>query len=55
MEKKTNKEYDPEEEVAVGDWKIVDLPKIEVKKTEDAHTVLFKARTKIYRMVKKEW
>lgn len=51
MEKK--EEYNPEEELDVGNWKIIDLKKQEEAKKENI-TELFKARTKLYRWNDKE-
>ena len=45
----------PEEELAVGDWKIVDLPKMDIKDVEEGEDVLIKYRSKIYRWKDNEW
>merc|ERR1711976_518638 len=54
-ENKEKKVNNPEEELAVGDWKIVDLPKMDVKSGEEEEELLFRARTKLYRWRNKEW
>lgn len=41
-------DYNPEEEMDVGNWKIIDLKKQEDDAKEDI-TELFKTRTKLYR------
>ncbi len=49
------KVYNPEEELAIGDWKLVDVPKANIEKIEDKEENLFEARTKIYRWRDDEW
>lgn len=44
---KPEETFNPEEEVAVGNWKIIDLKKQDDKKEENDEE-LFSARTKIY-------
>ena len=51
---KTQENYNPEEEVPVGNWKIVDLKKQEQKK-DDNDEELFTARTKIYWWKEQQW
>ena len=56
MSQKVEKKVEnPEEELAVGDWKIIDLPEMNVKSGEEQEESLFKARTKIYRWRNEEW
>lgn len=56
MSEKVEKKVDnPEEELATGDWKIVDLPEMNVKSGEEQEELLFRARTKIYRWRNEEW
>lgn len=54
MEKK--EDYNPEEEIDVGNWKIIDLQKKEETEAENM-TELFKSRTKLYRWneTEKQW
>jgi len=47
--------YNPEEEVAEGDWKLVDLPDKEVKSGEEETDELFNARAKLYRWRDGQW
>ena len=49
MQKKNNLALkNPEDEIAIGDWKIVDLPKVKINKN-DNNIELFKSRVKLYR------
>merc|ERR1712048_762560 len=47
--------YDPEEEKAEGNWKIVDLPEMTMPTGEENEEELFKYRSKLYRWNNKEW
>ena len=48
-------DYNPEEEVAEGNWKLVDLPDKEVKSGEEETDEVFNARTKLYRWRDDQW
>lgn len=48
-------DYNPEEEVAEGDWKLVDLPDQEVKSGEEETEEVFNARAKLYRWRDAQW
>lgn len=47
--------YDPEEEKAEGNWKIVDLPEMKLPTGEEHEEELFSCRVKLYRWNNKEW
>ena len=47
--------YNPEEEVAEGNWKIVDLPEVGAKTGEEDEDEVFKARAKLYRWREQQW
>merc|ERR1739845_287481 len=47
--------YDPEEERAEGNWKIVDLPEMKLPTGEENEEEVYKCRTKLYRWSNKEW
>ena len=51
----TDPNYNPEEEVAEGNWKIVDLPAVTVDNGEKDEEEVFKARVKLYRWNDKQW
>ena len=48
-------EYNPEEEVAEGDWQVLDLPDVKLESGEENLTELFSARTKLYRWRDDQW
>ena len=50
-----NNDYNPEEEVVEGNWKLVDLPVINVDNGETDEEEMFQARAKIYRFDDKQW
>jgi hypothetical protein len=54
IEHKEETNDNPEEELAVGDWKIIDLPEVDAKSGEEDEELLFRARTKLYRW-REEW
>ena len=47
--------YNPEEEVAEGNWKIVDLPQVTIESGEKDEEEVFKARAKLYRWKDDQW
>ncbi len=47
--------YNPEEEVAEGNWKIVDLPQVTIETGEKDEEEIFKARAKLYRWREEQW
>ncbi len=47
--------YNPEEEVAEGNWKIVDLPQVTIETGEKDEEEIFKARAKLYRWKEEQW
>ena len=48
-------EYNPEEEVAEGDWQVLDLPDVKLETGEENLNELFSARTKLYRWRDEQW
>ena len=54
-EDEKEKEFNPEEEVVEGNWKIVDIPLVEVDNGEKEEEELFSARAKLYRFDNEEW
>lgn len=48
-------DYNPEEEVAEGNWKLVDLPDQEVKSGEEETDEVFNVRAKLYRWRDEQW
>lgn len=47
--------YNPEEEVAEGNWKIVDLPVVHLDNGEQNEEEVWKVRAKLYRWREKQW
>jgi hypothetical protein len=48
--------YNPEEEInADGNYKIVDLPTVQLSTGEELEECLFSCTIKLYRFEKKEW
>ena len=47
--------YNPEEEVAEGNWKLVDLPDKEVKSGEEETDEIYNVRAKLYRWRDDQW
>ena len=54
-EKTENKEEDPEVDMVEGNWKLVDLPEVEVKTGEEVFEELYVVRAKTYRYVDNQW
>lgn len=54
-EEVTDPNYNPEEEVAEGNWKIVDLPQVTIETGEKDEEEVFKARSKLYRWKDEQW
>ncbi len=54
-EEVTDPNYNPEEEVAEGNWKIVDLPQVTIETGEKDEEEIFKARAKLYRWREEQW
>ena len=50
-----NNDYNPEEEVFEGNWKLVDLPVINIDNGETEEDEVFLARAKIYRFSDNQW
>ena len=49
-------DYNPEEEVvADGNWKIIDLPEVDLGSGEEAEENLFECTVKLYRYDDKQW
>lgn len=48
-------DYNPEEEVAEGNWKLVDLPDQEIKSGEEETDEVFSVRAKLYRWRDAQW
>ena len=48
-------DYNPEEEVAEGNWKLIDLPDAEVKSGEEETDEIFNVRAKLYRWRDDQW
>ena len=54
--KQMENNYNPEDEVSTdGQWKLVDLPEVDIKTGEENLEEMFTARTKLYRWRKTEW
>ena len=49
VEEQEDPNYDPEEEKAEGNWKIVDLPEMVLPSGEEEEEVVWKCRSKLYR------
>ena len=48
-------DYNPEEEIAEGNWKLIDLPDAEVKSGEEETEEIFNVRSKLYRWRDDQW
>ena len=55
QEQEQGQDYNPEEEVAEGDWKLVDLPDKEIKSGEEETDELLNVRAKLYRWRDGQW
>lgn len=47
--------YNPEEEVCDGNWKIVDLPMVQLPKEEEESDTLWECKLKLYRYDVDQW
>jgi len=54
-EEQVDENYNPEEEVVDGNWKIIDLPQADVKTWEETSEILWEAKMKLYRWDKDQW
>ena len=54
-EEQVDENYNPEEEVVDGNWKIIDLPKVDVQTGEETQETLFEAKMKLYRFDNNQW
>ena len=54
-EEQVDENYNPEEEVVDGNWKIIDLPKVDVATGEETQETLFEAKMKLYRFDNNQW
>ena len=47
--------YNPEEEIFDGNWKVIDLPKVDSLKPEDVAETLWECKMKLYRWDVDQW
>ena len=54
-EEQVDENYNPEEEVVDGNWKIIDLPELHVSNGEDKCENLWECKMKLYRFDNNQW